>query len=66
LTLPPGSTDENPVETIWQYLRVNRLVISIFVSCDAIVDACRAAWNRFGNDPNTVTSITPRAQAKVS
>ena len=61
LTLPPGSTGLNQVETIWQYLRANRLTISIFDSCDAIVDACRAAWNHFANDPNTVTSITPRA-----
>ncbi len=61
LTLPPGSTGLNPVETILQFVRVNRLVISIFDSCDAMVDACCAAWNHFGNDPNTVTSITPRA-----
>jgi hypothetical protein len=45
LTLPPGSIDQNQVETIWQYLRANRLVLSVFDSCDAIVDACRAAWN---------------------
>jgi hypothetical protein len=30
----------NPVETIWQYLRANRLAFSVFDSCDAIVDAC--------------------------
>ena len=60
LTLPPGSTDLNPVETILQYLRANRLPISIYDSCNAIVDACCAAWNHFGNDPNTVTSMTPR------
>ncbi len=66
LSLPPGGTDQNPVETIWQYLRANRLPISIFDGCNAIVDACCAAWNRFANDPNTVTSITPRARAQVS
>jgi hypothetical protein len=66
LTLPPGSTDQNPVETIWQNVRANRIVISIFDSCNAIVDACCAAWNHFGNDPNTVTSITFRARAQVN
>ena len=66
LTLPPGSINQNQVETIWQYLRANRLPISIFDSCDAIVDACCAAWNHFGNDPNTVTSITSLARAQVS
>ena len=66
LSLPPGGTDQNPVETIWQYLRANRLTIRIVDSCNAMVDACCAAWNHFGNDPNTVTSITPRARAQVS
>jgi len=35
----------NPDETIWQYLRANGLAFSVFDSCDAIVDACCAAWN---------------------
>ncbi len=65
LTLPPYSPDLNPVETIWQSLRANRLVLSVFDSCDAIVDACCAAWNRVANDPNTVTSIPSRAWAQV-
>ena len=66
LTLPPYSPELNPVENIWQYLRANWLAISVFDSYDAIVDACCAAWNRFANDPKTVTSITSRAWAQVS
>jgi transposase len=66
LTLPPYSPELNPVENIWQYLRANWLAISVFDSYDAIVDACCAAWNRFANDPNTVTSITSRAWAQVN
>jgi len=38
--LPPYSPDLNPVETIWQYLRAKRPALSVFDSCDAIVDAC--------------------------
>jgi transposase len=40
LTLPPCSPNLNPDETIWQYLRANRPALSVFDSCDAIVDAC--------------------------
>ncbi len=65
LTLPPYSPDLNPVETIWQYLRANRPALSVFDGCDAIVDACCAAWNRFANDPKTVTSIPSCAWAQV-
>jgi hypothetical protein len=66
LTLPPYSPELNPVENIWQYLRANWLAISVFESYGAIVDACCAAWNRFADDPKTVTSITSRAWAQVS
>ena len=66
LTLPPYSPELNPVENVWQYLRANWLAIRVFDSCDAIVDACCAAWNRFANDPNTVTSITTRSWAQVN
>jgi len=66
LTVPPYSPELNPVENIWQYLRANWLAISVFDSYDAIVDACWAAWNRFDNNPKTVTSITSRAWAQAS
>ena len=66
LTLPPYSPELNPVENVWQYLRANWLAISVFDSYDAIVDACCTAWNRFANDPNTITSITTRSWAQVN
>jgi transposase len=66
LTLPPYSPELNPVENAWHYLRANWLAISVFDSYDAILDACRTAWNRFANDPKTVTSITERSWAQVS
>jgi transposase len=66
LTLPPYSPELNPVENVWHYLRANWLAISVFDSYDAILDACCTAWNRFANDPKTVTSITERSWAQVS
>jgi hypothetical protein len=49
----------------WQYLRANWRAISVFDSYEAIVDAFCIAWNRFANDPATVTSITTRTWANV-
>jgi transposase len=66
LTLPPYSPELNPVENVWHYLRANWPAISVPDSGDAILDACCTAWNRFANDPKTVTSITERSWAQVS
>jgi hypothetical protein len=66
LTLPPYSPELNPVENVWHYLRANWPAISVPDSGDAIPDACCTAWNRFANDPKTVTSITERSWAQVS
>jgi transposase len=66
LTLPPYSPELNPVENVWQYLRANWLAISVFDSYETIVEACCAAWNRFANQPDIVTSITRRSWATVT
>jgi transposase len=66
LTLPPYSPELNPVENVWQYLRANRLAISVFDKYDAILDACCTAWNRFANNPDTISSITARSWAQVN
>lgn len=66
LPLPPHAPELNPVENVWAYLRANRLAISVFDTCEAIVDACCAAWTVFANDPDTIASITSRAWAKVN
>ena len=51
---------------LWDYLRANWLAISVFDDYPAIVDACGLAWNRFADDPKTVTSITDRQWAQVN
>ena len=66
LTLPPYAPELNPVENVWQYLRGNKLAITVFDSYDAIVDACCIAWNFFASNSDTVTSITSRSWAEVS
>lgn len=63
MTLPPYAPELNPVETIWAYLRANRLAFSVFDTYDAIVDRCCEAWNDFANDLECVRSIATRAKA---
>lgn len=64
--LPPYCPELNPVENIWQYLRGNKLSISVWESYDAIVDACCNAWNFFINDTDRVISLTRRTWATVN
>lgn len=66
LQLPPYAPELNPVENVWQFLRANKLAITVFDSYDEIVDKCCEAWNFFANDPKLVASITSRSWATVS
>lgn len=65
LPLPPQAPDLDPIETVWAYLRANRLAISVFETYDDIVARCCDAWNFFANDIATVRSITIREYAKA-
>jgi hypothetical protein len=66
LHLPPYAPELNPVENVWQYLRQNKLAITVFDSYADIVDKCCQAWNFFAHDINAVASITSRPWAQVS
>ena len=66
LTLPPYAPGLNPVENVWQYLRGNKLAITVFDSYADIVDKCCIAWNFFAEDTKTVASITTRSWARVN
>jgi transposase len=66
LTLPPYSPELNPIEPVWEYLRGNKLAITVFDTYDDIVDKCCDAWNFFADDLATVVSITSREWAQVS
>lgn len=65
LPLPPYAPELNPLENVWQYLRANKLAITVFDSYDEIVAKCCEAWNFFANDPDLVASITSRSWATV-
>ncbi len=64
--LAPYNPELNRVENVWQYLRANWLAISVFDDYDAFVDACCAAWNRFTEQPDVVSSSTSRQWAQAN
>ena len=55
----------NPVETIWEFLRQNLLSHRVRDGYDAIVDACRDAWNWLMRMPEAIASIAKRTWAQV-
>jgi hypothetical protein len=59
------SSELNPVENVWEYLRQNRLSNRVFESYDAIVDACCHAWNALTAEPGRIRSIATRPWASV-
>jgi hypothetical protein len=54
------------MENVWQYLRANKLAITVFDSYEDILDKCADAWNFFATEPERITSITQREWIKVN
>jgi transposase len=44
LPLPPYAPELDPMENVWENLRDNKLSAVVWDTYDAIVEACRAAW----------------------
>ncbi len=61
--LPSRSPELNPVESVWQFLRDNRLSNRVFASCEDIVDHCCAAWNKLIEQPWRIMSVGLRKWA---
>ena len=66
INLPPYAPELNPIENVWEYLRGNKLAITVFDSYDDIVDKACSAWIFFANDPDRIASITARSWATVT
>jgi len=66
IPLPPYSPELNSMENVWEYLRANKLAITVFNGEDDIVEKTCEAWNFFANDPERIFSITKRDWAQVN
>lgn len=66
LSLPPYSPELNPMELVWEYLRGNTLCALVWDTYDAIVEACRKAWQFLTDDPERIRSIGKRDWASVN
>ncbi len=61
VAIAPAAPQLIPAGNVRAYLRA----ITVFDICDAIVIACRTAWDRVATDAGTGTSITPRAMEQA-
>ncbi len=64
--LPPYAPELNPIENVWEYLRGNKLAITVFDHYEDIVEKSCNAWTFFANDPDRIKSITTRTWATVN
>jgi transposase len=64
--LPPYAPELNSMENVWDYLRSNKVSRLVWDSYDAIVAACKDAWNFLANDPQRIQSIGARDSACVN
>lgn len=46
------------MENVWHNLRAIQFAITVFDSCDEIVEKCCEAWPFFADDVETVTSVS--------
>ncbi|VAV97258.1 hypothetical protein MNBD_ALPHA02-990 [hydrothermal vent metagenome] len=60
MLIPPYSPELNPVENIWQFLRQTYLSNRVFENCEAIVEACRCAWDKLIKEADRIKSIATR------
>jgi DDE superfamily endonuclease len=66
LSLPPYAPELNPTETVWEYLRANKLCRLVWNAYEEIVQACQEAWDFLINDPDRIASIGIREWAYVN
>jgi transposase len=61
LPLPPYAPELNPMENVWDYLRDNKLSQLVWDGYEAMVTACKAAWDFIITDPDRIRSIGSRS-----
>jgi hypothetical protein len=60
IKLPPYSSELNPIELVWQWLRQNGLANRCYDGYDDIVEQYCRAWNSFISDNQRLVSLCTR------
>jgi transposase len=63
--LPRYAPELNPMENVWEYLRGNKLAITVFDSYEDILDTTCDAWMFFERDQERIATIATRSWATV-
>ena len=58
--LPPDGPELNPMETVFQYPKGNRLANRAFADAAGVAEACCKTWDRFATAPDRIASIMRR------
>jgi transposase len=66
MKLPPYSSELNPIEQVWSWLRQHHLANQCFDSYEDTLDACTTAWNDFVSDIKRVNKMCHRGWLDVN
>ena len=66
LPLPPYAPELNPTDNLREYLRGNYLSHEVHENYEAVVDACRDAWNALMKLPEVILSTGNRTYSQVA
>ena len=63
--VPPYTPELNPMENVWKYLRAQKLCSRVWDTYEAVVQACKRAWDFLITNPDRIRSVGTRDWAGV-
>jgi transposase len=65
VSLPPRSSELNPAEKVWQYLKDTWLSNAVYDTVESVTAACCAAWKALLAETGRIRSLTDVAWAAI-